>query len=467
MLEFALILGLCLISLAMISRKYFSKYKGRELFSAAAMLLTEKLRRTVIFDRLKQEMRKSGTMNDRRAEEETEKLISGVIRKGLMALLILDVFVIFLVLAGKDGGGTEKLRRPETGGAPAKVNLTLKNGSSEENFELELSPREYDSEEFRKMADKAADYLEKTIKAKNPDLTNVMYDLKLPKTDESGTLTIEWISDDTLVIGGDGTVYSRELSSATEVGLTAVIKDGVHDTERSWKVRVVPYSASGWVEKTEDKLKLLEEESRNKSEIVLPENIDGVTVRRDTEGGISMVCKIFIFGVILIAVYMILLVNRVKKKGDARQEEMLHDYSFFVSSIVLKMSSGLSIRETFISIYEEMKKHNRSGGLYEELHFVVNGLRTGRDERTVYSEMGRGSGTGEYSRLMSLIVRNLERGNSNLLELLQKEEKDAFSERKQRARKKGEEASEKLLIPMFLLLVCVIGIVMFPAIKNF
>ena len=39
--------------------------------------------------------------------------------------------------------------------------------------------------------------------------------------------------------------------------------------------------------------------------------------------------------------------------------------------------------------------------------------------------------------------------------------------RKNRAKKKGEEAAEKLLLPMFILLVAVVGIVMFPALKNF
>ena len=68
---------------------------------------------------------------------------------------------------------------------------------------------------------------------------------------------------------------------------------------------------------------------------------------------------------------------------------------------------------------------------------------------------------------MTLICRNIERGNSNLLELLRREEKDAFGMRKNRAKKKGEEAAEKLLLPMFILLVAVVGIVMFPALKNF
>ena len=134
---------------------------------------------------------------------------------------------------------------------------------------------------------------------------------------------------------------------------------------------------------------------------------------------------------------------------------------------MLRIGAGLSVKETMIRIHRELKENAPDSSLYEELNYAVNGLNAGRDEKTVYTEMGRSTGVEEYSRLMTLICRNIERGNSNLLELLRREEKDAFGMRKNRAKKKGEEAAEKLLLPMFILLVAVVGIVMFPALKNF
>jgi Flp pilus assembly protein TadB len=189
-----------------------------------------------------------------------------------------------------------------------------------------------------------------------------------------------------------------------------------------------------------------------------------ISAGKNTE--MSMVCKLFILGILFVGVYIYALIDKIRKKGIKRRDEMLNDYSFFVSSIVLKMGAGLSVRETFMSIYRDMCERKEKGGLFEELRYMINGLNAGMDEKKVYSDMSKAVGIPEYERLMILICRNLERGNSNLLSLLKKEEKDAFMERKNRARKKGEEAAEKLLMPMLILLVAVIGIVMFPALMN-
>ena len=294
-----------------------------------------------------------------------------------------------------------------------------------------------------------------------------MYDLKLPETDETGTLRIDWYSDDTELIGIDGRVNSHDIVGTGIVKLSAVLSDGIHDREYNRTVRVIPYEESGWAEKAENALKVIEEGSRETEKVVLPDMVEGAAVKAESDDEMSAAGKILIFGVILIVCYMILQFNKVRKKAMARQDELLGRYSFFVSSIVLKVGSGLSIREAMISLHAELKKRNKKDSLFDEMNFVVNGLKAGRDEKEVYAEMGRASGVEEYNRLMSMITRNLERGNSNLLELLHKEETEAFNERKLRARRKGEEAAEKLLIPMFILLITVIGIVMFPALQNF
>ena len=54
-----------------------------------------------------------------------------------------------------------------------------------------------------------------------------------------------------------------------------------------------------------------------------------------------------------------------------------------------------------------------------------------------------------------------------LRELLCQESYDAFEQRKNIARQKGEEATTRLLIPMIMLLMVVMVIVMVPAVMNF
>lgn len=51
--------------------------------------------------------------------------------------------------------------------------------------------------------------------------------------------------------------------------------------------------------------------------------------------------------------------------------------------------------------------------------------------------------------------QNLRKGTKGLSELLKLESIQAFEERKARAKRLGEEAGTKLLLPMFLMLVVV------------
>ena len=59
--------------------------------------------------------------------------------------------------------------------------------------------------------------------------------------------------------------------------------------------------------------------------------------------------------------------------------------------------------------------------------------------------------------------QNLRKGTKGLTELLKLESIQAFEERKAQAKRLGEEAGTKLLLPLFLVLAVVLVIVIVPA----
>ncbi|MEG0227869.1 MAG: hypothetical protein RR683_04070, partial [Lachnospiraceae bacterium] len=68
-----------------------------------------------------------------------------------------------------------------------------------------------------------------------------------------------------------------------------------------------------------------------------------------------------------------------------------------------------------------------------------------------------------YLKLGALLSQNLRKGTKGLSDLLQLEAIQAFEERKNLAKRLGEEASTKLLVPMFFMLAIVLVIVIVPA----
>ena len=110
-----------------------------------------------------------------------------------------------------------------------------------------------------------------------------------------------------------------------------------------------------------------------------------------------------------------------------------------------------------------------SGGAEElagEVRFTLNQIDAGLSEEKAYLGMSGRIGIPEYTRLMTMISQNINHGNSRLLMLMDQEVKNAMNMKREHMRKKGETASEKLLIPTALLLVIVIGVIMIPALKT-
>lgn len=70
-------------------------------------------------------------------------------------------------------------------------------------------------------------------------------------------------------------------------------------------------------------------------------------------------------------------------------------------------------------------------------------------------------------KFSSILVQNLKKGNRSMTDLLKQEAAEAFQERKEAAKRLGEEASAKLLGPMMILLFIVLIIILVPAFISF
>ena len=72
-----------------------------------------------------------------------------------------------------------------------------------------------------------------------------------------------------------------------------------------------------------------------------------------------------------------------------------------------------------------------------------------------------------YLKLSALLAQNLRKGSNDLLQMLRQEADSAFAQRKSLAKKLGEEAGTKLLLPMMMMLCIVMVIIIIPAYFSF
>lgn len=158
-------------------------------------------------------------------------------------------------------------------------------------------------------------------------------------------------------------------------------------------------------------------------------------------------------------------------KAAARREQLLLDYPELVSKLLVLLGAGMNARAALLSIAsdyaEEQAQRKSPRAAYEELTKALLLLRTGESESHMYRAFGRACGLRQYMKLASLLEQNQRTGVAALRNILSAEMSLAWEERKTLARRLGEEAGTKLLLPLFLMLLVVMVIMVVPALFSF
>ena len=145
---------------------------------------------------------------------------------------------------------------------------------------------------------------------------------------------------------------------------------------------------------------------------------------------------------------------------------MRMDYPEIVNGIALLVGAGLTVKNAWKKIvdnYEEQKDKKKKRFAYEEMANAMREMQGGITESECYEHFGKRIGISPYVKLGTILSQNLRKGTKGLTEVLSKEAGRAYEERRQMAKKQGEEVSTKLLLPMSLMLIVVLVIVIVPA----
>ena len=144
---------------------------------------------------------------------------------------------------------------------------------------------------------------------------------------------------------------------------------------------------------------------------------------------------------------------------------MIEDYPDFVYEFLILAGAGYSVKAAWKKMAESYAEDviKRKRPLCQELQITINQMETGMPEVRAYIEFGRRCGNRNYVKFASLLESSISTGGKHLRNRLEAEVKEAFEMRIDIAKRKGEEASAKLLLPTFIMLGVVMVMVMAPA----
>ena len=134
-----------------------------------------------------------------------------------------------------------------------------------------------------------------------------------------------------------------------------------------------------------------------------------------------------------------------RKKQKMAEEDSKKEYSAIIQRLVLFLETGMSIPAAMEEIYREYKSRKKEMFVYEVIGKSCRQLQLGAAQEEVFQNIGSQVRLEPYRKLSAILIQNITRGSDELFVQLKSEEEQAFFERKEQAKRKGEEASTKLL----------------------
>ena len=359
------------------------------------------------------------------------------------------------------------INREEYNGNKKNMSLRAVIDGYESVINFRLNPRQLTEEEIEALMPEFHEKLGIALKGNNPSLDHINTKMN-PVVRLSGyPFSIRWsTSDYGLVSPSDGSV--GEVEEPCQVFMTAKIKYGGKAWDEEFVVTLVPkeYSEDESLSIGIEKEIIHDEEfSRESAVLVLPQEYEGKSITWVNDNSDYSLLVWLAAVCVAVAVYF-LSDKDLEKKVEEKKELMKHEYSEIVRKIALYVGAGMTVRASFQKIAGDAMGKEDANPVYMEMLFTCRELKSGISEEEAYERFGRRTGVQKYIQMSTLLQQNIKRGSANLLGRLREEADNAAVERLQACRKRGEEATTKLLVPMVLMLLVVMVVIMLPAFSS-
>lgn len=392
-------------------------------------------------------------------------------------ILCAAVGLALAVLAQAIQNGSSRLtslERPDFEGEEQQI---LVEGLGEEGIPLEvqISPRQYKPEEARALYQQILEELPGRILGENASLSQVEHDLELIREIPEYGVSLKWESFRPEFVDSYGRVNRQGMGEEKEeVWLRVELTDS-HTSEtyqlQAWVLPETTTPQENALLQLKERLKEEDYAQRYSPVLKLPEELEGKALAyRSLQEPVF--ASIAFLGVA--AALMLVVKERSDREREIkeRKNQLLLDYPELLSKMMIFLGAGMTARNAWEQMTEDYLRLRKLGKrekrwVYEEMYEACGQMKRGIPEGQAYLEFGRRCGLPCYTKFAGFLEQSRKNGAKNLREHLRLEMEEAYEQRKHEAKRLGEEASTKLLLPLFLMLGVVMVMVAVPAMLEF
>ncbi len=395
-------------------------------------------------------------------------------KKSAIIIMAGSVIALFLYITGALGQQKETLEeieRSEKAGKEKTVSLEAEVGEEKKTIQIQILPQEYTDQELLALSEQLWKEVEEKIPGENKSLDKVTESLYFPEEVDGYPFLLRWHTDAPSLLSAEGQIgedIPRE-GSIVEIRLQIVETGSDFKAERTFFANLYPSEREdAFWKRLEKSLIGLEKNSRMSQRYILPDHFEGHTIifRNKKEEKSYLIFLLAVGASIAVRAGE----KREEENGKKRRlQEMELEYADMIARMAMLIGAGMTISGAFKKIAGDYgkRRQERKKPLYEELLITSREMDSGISEGKAYQNLGNRCHLSCLMRFTALLAQYHKSGSFGLKNALKEETYQALQERKERAKRLGEEAGTKLLLPMTLMLVLVMIIIMIPAFTSF
>ena len=351
----------------------------------------------------------------------------------------------------------------------AEYELTIEGELEEETFQIEVGEQKYTKEETQKMFRTVMKELDKVVLGENKSFNRIETDLNLVTSLGNYPIQIQWSLDSFEVMNIEGEIKEdRVTDEGTLVKLQGTISYGEEQMLYVRNLMVFAPKRQGTDQLLYDirqELKAREEGTREQESFHLPQEVNGKELQW-SEKKEEHWYYVLLIGVVCSLYLVYREREKLKQKDKQRKEELLREYPGMISKFTMLLGTGTTVRnawEKIVQNYELQKEQLGKQAVYEEMSHTYRDMQGGVSEAEAYEKFGKRCELTVYVKFGTMLAQNLRKGSKGISEILRMEAIQSFENRKSTAKRLGEEAGTKMLMPMVGMLVVVLVMIMIPA----
>lgn len=151
----------------------------------------------------------------------------------------------------------------------------------------------------------------------------------------------------------------------------------------------------------------------------------------------------------------------IDEQINKRSDSLINDFTEVVSKLALLTNAGMILREAWEKI-----AFTGDTVLYVEMQKTMDDMKNGISDAEAIRRFGIRCMMPEVKKFSATIIQGIEKGNRELSIMLERQSEEVWNMKKHLAKRKGEKAASKLIIPMMIMFLGILIMIVVPIFAN-